>query len=191
MEEKEIASPAAKSFHPSLPSALHQSDKTTSVITLIPSLQTLLDTMWLYIFLNTFLEIAAPKLSDLGPPFFYLLFIFLCFERVRRVLSGAKRAELGIFIYSTLVEQLLCAIVGTAVGAVYTAVTKTDKTCCLHRSDCTFHGTKGRSADKLQLVGDLLVVINDLPLVLLFHPFPPWTSPSVISCSPPTSPVQA
>lgn len=47
------------------------------------------------------------------------------------MLSGAKRAELGIFIYSTLVEQLLCAIVGTAVGAVYTAVTKTDKTCCL------------------------------------------------------------
>lgn len=51
------------------------------------------------------------------------------------MLSGAKRAELGIFIYSTLVEQL-------PVGAVYTAVTKTDKTCCLHRSDRASMGQK-------------------------------------------------
>lgn len=51
------------------------------------------------------------------------------------MLSRAKRAELGIFTYSTLVERLLRAIVGTVVGAACTAVTKTDKTCCLHRSD--------------------------------------------------------
>lgn len=58
------------------------------------------------------------------------------------MLSGAKRAELGIFIYSTLVKQLLCAIVGTVVGAVYTAVTQTDKTGCLHRSDRASMGQK-------------------------------------------------
>lgn len=51
------------------------------------------------------------------------------------MLSGAKRAELGIFIYSTLVEQL-------PVGAVYTAVTQTDKTGCLHRSDRASMGQK-------------------------------------------------